>query len=406
MAIFDDFYAYSSGIYSRVYGNYAGLHEISIVGYNDAGQYWIVKNSWNTTWGEEGFFRIAYSENVLDYDSWNSLHSGEFFLDNSYYVTGTDIASSSITIFSPVNTTYSNTSIVLNVTTNQIANVTYSLNGGTNQSLYNLTTSGNTTITGIEGANNITVYANYSAGNISSNIVYFTIDTTPLVVTINSPSNGSTINDPTPQLNATFSKTVAFAWYNVDNTGNSTPVPNTNSLTLNLSSLPDGAHNVTVYANYANYFGNINSSIVYFTIDSPPASISFLHLRTHSHTYINWSWTNPVDADFNYTMVYIDGIFQANVSSPINYYNATGLSPDIDYNISTHTVDIYGFINSTWINSTGRSTYSNLKIRGWGWNNKGQGGDSTTIDRYYPVNISELSDISSIAGGGEHTVAL
>ncbi|HMB45685.1 MAG TPA: NosD domain-containing protein, partial [Candidatus Methanoperedens sp.] len=38
-----------------------------------------------------------------------------------------------ITIISPVNTTYNNASIVLNVTTNQTANVTYSINGAENQ---------------------------------------------------------------------------------------------------------------------------------------------------------------------------------------------------------------------------------------------------------------------------------
>ena len=78
-----------------------------------------------------------------------------------------DTIAPSITIISPVNTTYSNASIVLNVTTNQTANVTYSLNGAANLSLYNLTTSGNITITGIEGANNITVYANDPVGNLN-----------------------------------------------------------------------------------------------------------------------------------------------------------------------------------------------------------------------------------------------
>jgi C1A family cysteine protease len=33
-----------------------------LVGYNDAGQYFIVKNSWGAGWGESGYFRIAYSD--------------------------------------------------------------------------------------------------------------------------------------------------------------------------------------------------------------------------------------------------------------------------------------------------------------------------------------------------------
>jgi len=62
MAVYDDFYAYVSGIYRYTTGNLAGNHAVLIVGYDDIGQYFIVKNSWGTTWGESGYFKIAYSE--------------------------------------------------------------------------------------------------------------------------------------------------------------------------------------------------------------------------------------------------------------------------------------------------------------------------------------------------------
>jgi hypothetical protein len=45
-----------------------------------------------------------------------------------------------------------------------------------------------------------------------------------------------------------------------------TPVTNTDNLTVTLSKLPDGAHNITVYINDTT--GNLNSSIVYFAVDT------------------------------------------------------------------------------------------------------------------------------------------
>ena len=62
MIVYTDFYYYSGGIYSHTWGENDGGHAVTIVGYDDIGQYFIVKNSWGTGWGENGYFRIAYSE--------------------------------------------------------------------------------------------------------------------------------------------------------------------------------------------------------------------------------------------------------------------------------------------------------------------------------------------------------
>ena len=50
MDVYDDFFSYVSGVYSHTTGDNAGGHAVLIVGYNDAGQYFIVKNSW----GQDG----------------------------------------------------------------------------------------------------------------------------------------------------------------------------------------------------------------------------------------------------------------------------------------------------------------------------------------------------------------
>ncbi|MDD2773468.1 MAG: C1 family peptidase [Elusimicrobiales bacterium] len=64
MRLYNDFQQYyRGGVYSLTAGAApVGGHAVLVVGYNDAGQYFIGKNSYGTGWGEAGFFRIAYSE--------------------------------------------------------------------------------------------------------------------------------------------------------------------------------------------------------------------------------------------------------------------------------------------------------------------------------------------------------
>jgi hypothetical protein len=42
----------------------------------------------------------------------------------------------------------------------------------------------------------------------------------------------------------------------------------------------------------------------------------------------------------------------------------------------------------------------------WGWNHKGQLGDSTTTDRLGPAQVHNLSGVVQVAGGEDHTLAL
>jgi C1A family cysteine protease len=65
--VYNDFFAYSSGIYTHVTGgSEVGGHCVSVVGYDDLNRCWICKNSWGPNWGESGFFRIAYGEVGID----------------------------------------------------------------------------------------------------------------------------------------------------------------------------------------------------------------------------------------------------------------------------------------------------------------------------------------------------
>jgi len=58
--VYEDFQAYTGGIYEHVSGAYEAGHAVAIVGYNDNPGYWICKNSWGEGWGEDGYFRIKY----------------------------------------------------------------------------------------------------------------------------------------------------------------------------------------------------------------------------------------------------------------------------------------------------------------------------------------------------------
>jgi hypothetical protein len=62
MMVYSDFSYYNGGIYEYTYGQREGGHAVLIVGFDDDQQCFIVKNSWGTNWGENGFFRIAYSQ--------------------------------------------------------------------------------------------------------------------------------------------------------------------------------------------------------------------------------------------------------------------------------------------------------------------------------------------------------
>jgi C1A family cysteine protease len=65
-AVYNDFFAYSSGVYRHVAGALAGYHCVSVIGYDDTQQCWISKNSWGAGWGDNGFFRIGYGECDID----------------------------------------------------------------------------------------------------------------------------------------------------------------------------------------------------------------------------------------------------------------------------------------------------------------------------------------------------
>ncbi|KAJ8919718.1 hypothetical protein NQ315_006246 [Exocentrus adspersus] len=58
--VHEDFLHYKSGVYVNVEGKELGGHAIKILGWGEEEglPYWLVANSWNSDWGDEGYFKI------------------------------------------------------------------------------------------------------------------------------------------------------------------------------------------------------------------------------------------------------------------------------------------------------------------------------------------------------------
>jgi len=69
--VYEDFMNYKSGIYQHVTGSELGGHAVKLIGWgveNDV-PYWLVANSWNTDWAENGFFRILRGKDECGFES-------------------------------------------------------------------------------------------------------------------------------------------------------------------------------------------------------------------------------------------------------------------------------------------------------------------------------------------------
>ncbi|NBX17500.1 MAG: hypothetical protein EBR09_09065 [Proteobacteria bacterium] len=62
MKVYDDFYSYTGGVYYRQKGAILGGHAVMIIGWNNQDKAWIARNSWGTDWGEQGDFRISWTD--------------------------------------------------------------------------------------------------------------------------------------------------------------------------------------------------------------------------------------------------------------------------------------------------------------------------------------------------------
>ncbi|XP_047996658.1 cathepsin B-like [Leguminivora glycinivorella] len=80
--VYSDFIHYKSGVYSYTSGESHGGHAIKILGWGveNGRKYWLCANSWNSDWGDQGYFKILRGEDHCEIES-RGVVAGEPDLD-------------------------------------------------------------------------------------------------------------------------------------------------------------------------------------------------------------------------------------------------------------------------------------------------------------------------------------
>ncbi len=85
---------------------------------------------------------------------------------------------------------------------------------------------------------------------------------------------------------------------------------------------------------------------------TPPASIQALVNTTISCNSTTWEWINPLDSDYYQLITYANNALHENLSNSTTSVIWVGLSEGSWANISTHTKDLLGNVNGTWVNAS------------------------------------------------------
>jgi C1A family cysteine protease len=196
MDVYEDFYSYTNGVYSYATGVYEGGHAVLIVGYSDADQYFIVKNSWGAGWGESGYFRIAYSElgTVVKFGEYTMRYTGSscsYFVTPSSQSLGQPAGSGTVTVATQSGCTWTAVSNAAWIT------VTSGSNG-----------TGNGTVN-YSAAENTAAKSRSGTLTIAGKTFTVTQAGVPPYVTSRSPASGATAVSTSTAVSVVFSETMS-----------------------------------------------------------------------------------------------------------------------------------------------------------------------------------------------------
>ncbi|XP_067274399.1 cathepsin Bb [Pseudorasbora parva] len=69
--VYEDFLLYKTGVYQHVTGSVLGGHAVKVLGWGEekGTPYWLVANSWNSDWGDNGYFKIVRGRDECGFES-------------------------------------------------------------------------------------------------------------------------------------------------------------------------------------------------------------------------------------------------------------------------------------------------------------------------------------------------
>ena len=286
---------------------------------------------WTIAFRAEGVFEVGVT-------------ASGYRMDNGAHVTTYGYTSVSIheplvvSLLSPLNLTYSNNQLPLDFFLNEPASWTgYSMNGESN-----ITITENTTLTNLpDNPHHLTLYANDTLGNMEAANAFFTVDTTPPMISVLSPLSLEYTNSMVA-LDFTLNEPVSLITYSLDNNPNITISGNTTML-----GLFDGIHEVTVFA--SDTVGNPGASnTISFTVqDTTPPHLTVLFPKNTTYNVISIPLTFTADEATSEIQYSLDS--QGNITIVGN----TTLNDLIEgiHNITIYANDVAG----NWGNS--QTTY-------------------------------------------------
>jgi hypothetical protein len=100
----------------------------------------------------------------------------------------------------------------------------------------------------------------------------------------------------------------------------------------------------------------LQNSPVTFVIDTTaPSQITHLIANELTQDSITWSWTNPIDSDFDHTLIYLNNNFIVQLPKGVHSFQAENLQSDTIYTLAVKTVDFNSNINQNAVTNSAKT---------------------------------------------------